>query len=220
MTTLQDILPPNTFRGVGLILPKDGRFLYGIRPVKWKDGYPVLEITGIGGKIEQSDSSMSEGALREAMEEIGVDVRLLACSRTLLVEGPGKQHWLELRGDERPAVIITGYDRRYPHKSWLSPDPKTGWVVNFLAELITAPRPSQEIPYIIMLTPQQILDTAQADLRLGDLLNQGSDLFSGPNIPPDENISIRLTDSQEALALALGNETLSFYSSLLSAAYQ
>ena len=58
------------------------------------------------------------------------------------------------------------------------------------------------------------LETAHRDVPLGRLSSSGAELVEGePGLLP-ETSWVRTTDSQEALALALEGEGLSFYSAL------
>jgi hypothetical protein len=75
-----------------------------------------------------------------------------------------------------------------------------------------------ELPSLIWLKPGQILQTARDDVRLLNLLNVGAELVGEPFSPVPIDSWVRLTDSQEALALALDDETLTFYRSLLRTA--
>jgi hypothetical protein len=71
-----------------------------------------------------------------------------------------------------------------------------------------------ELPSLIWLEPVHILETARYDVPLGRLLSTGAALIIGQSGPPPETSLVRLTDSQEALALALGDDTPAFYQSL------
>ncbi|MFQ5341398.1 MAG: hypothetical protein ACE5F6_07605 [Anaerolineae bacterium] len=72
-----------------------------------------------------------------------------------------------------------------------------------------------ELPALIWLTPQQVVDTARDDVLLCQLLDAGAELVEARPASMPHTAWVRLTDSQEALALALGYEALSFYRALL-----
>ena len=58
-----------------------------------------------------------------------------------------------------------------------------------------------ELPQLIWLNAEQVLETARRDVMLGELLAGGSDLIPGPSPSPQLDTLTRMTDSQEALAL-------------------
>lgn len=213
-TTLSELIPAGVFIGTSLILRQGALFLYGLRPVKHTPSGPVLELTGIGGKLEAEDDSYSAGVLRETQEEIDCPVGLMACPTTLVVRGPQQIQRVPVRGDERPAALVFRRHRTPPHQPWHSDNQGEGVLVVFAAELLGQPRPALELPHLLWLQPEHILATARADIPLGELLASGATLISGPQPAPPLDLPVRLTDSQEALALALGEDTLAFYRSL------
>lgn len=212
--TLEEIIPTGIFVGTSLILRQGGQFLYGLRPVKEEDGRAVIEITGIGGGLEQEDDTFAAGVRREAQEEMGCDVRLVPCPETLLVRGRDQLEWVRLAGDERPAAVVLRHHRTPPHRPWYEDHAGVGWVIVYLAELAGSPWPSMELPWLIWLSPEQVLATARQDMPLADLLGEGAELVIGTSGPPPEGSWVRLTDSQEALGIALGEELPAFYNSL------
>lgn len=212
--TLEDIIPADIFVGASLIVQQGSRFLYGVRSPRTVDGQTVLELTGIGGAREEDDQSLRGVALREAREEIGSDVVLLDAPQTLIVRGEHELERVALDGAERPAAIVFRHYRTPPHKPWHPEHRGRACIAVFAAELRGRPRPAMELPYLIWLTPPQILLTARQDIRLHDLLELGAELIAGEAPPPPADCWTRLTDSQEALALALGDATLDFYGAI------
>jgi 8-oxo-dGTP pyrophosphatase MutT (NUDIX family) len=212
--TLNELIPVGVFIGTSLILRQGKRFLYGLRPVKHTPSGPVLELTGIGGKLEPEDDTFSAGVLREVQEEIDCPVRLMACPTTLVVHGPQQVVRVPIHGNERPAALVFRRHRTPPHQPWHPDNQGEGVLVVFAAELLGRPHPVLELPHLLWLQPEHILATARADVPLGELLADGASLVSGPQPAPSLNLPVRLTDSQEALALALGEDTLAFYRSL------
>jgi len=212
--SLRAIVPDDIFLGTSLILRQGERLLYGVRPVRQEEGRPILELTGIGGGLEEEDQSLAAGVLREAQEEIGCRVHLLPCSETLIVRGQSEVEQVVLEGDERPAAVVFRHYRTPPHQPWHENNRGPACLIVFVAALAGQPWPTRELPYLLWLTPEQVLAAAQADVPLPRLLSSGAELVVGDAGPPPQGSWVRLTDSQEALALALGEKTPAFYNSL------
>ncbi len=210
---LTDIIPRDIFIGTSLIIRREDRFLYGIRPPKLWHGHPVIELTGIGGGLEIKDENLSSGVQREAQEEIDCEVRLVPVKNTLIVRGLKDVSSLALSGEERPAALVFRNWRTPPHQPWHHDNQGSACLVVFLGELIGRPRPVMELPQLIWLTAEQVLETARRDITLGELLAGGSELIHGTSPSPLLETQTRMTDSQEALALALGDETPAVYRS-------
>ncbi len=176
---LRELVPGGIFVGTSLILRQGDRFLYGIRPAREEGGRPILELTGIGGGLEGRDRSLSDGAIREAQEEIGCPVRLLVCSDTLLVRSQTELERVALDGTERPAAVVFRNYRTPPHQPWHEDSAGKACIVVFAAEIDGRPSPVGELPQLIWLKPAHILQTARDDIPLGEMLNTGVELITG-----------------------------------------
>jgi 8-oxo-dGTP pyrophosphatase MutT (NUDIX family) len=218
--SLDDVIPPDAFVGAGIILRHRGRFLFGIRPLRWDGARPTAEITAIGGRIEPYDASLSDGVQREACEEIGCEVRLAPCSRTLLSHGPDELYYAAIDGAEQPAAVVFRYYKAPAHQPWNAPLPghpnyrPPSCIVLFLGELAGDPLPSEELPTLIWLTPEQILETAQQDIPFGQLVAAGAPVRRLHEGYPADGNWARMTDSHEALALSLGEAAVDFFQQL------
>jgi 8-oxo-dGTP pyrophosphatase MutT (NUDIX family) len=208
---LSDIIPGDIFTGTSLIIRREDRFLYGIRSPKMWHGQPVLEITGIGGGLEKEDESLSTGVQREAQEEIACEVQLIPVKNTLIVHGLEDVSSQALSGEEQPAAIVYRNWRTPPHHPWHPENHGSACLVIFLGKLLGRPRPVMELPHLIWLSAEQVLESARRDITLGELLAGGAELIPGTSTAPHPENQARMTDSQEALALALGDETPSVY---------
>lgn len=208
---LSDFLHPGLFRGASLILPMSGKFLFGLRAPKLKDNQVILELTGIGGGMESADKSLSDTAQREAAEEIGCHVALEISPSTLVVYNQKKMERVEIVGKEKPAAIIYRNYRTPPHQPWHSEHSGLTCLLIFIGKIIGQPKPSGELPWLIWINSRQILQTASYDIPLEQLLRDGARLISAKVKPPAKNTMVRLTDSQEALAMALREDTIPFY---------
>ncbi len=209
------LIPPDVFVGVGMILPCEGHFLLGIRPPKLDHSQPVLELTAIGGAMEKCDASLSAGALRESEEEIGCTVSFTSCCETLVVRDGTHMEWVRILGPERPAVVVFRHYRTPPHEPWHIQHKGRSCLILFLAEVDGEPSLTDELPAAIWLSPEQILRVARQDVPLQDLLDQGARFLEAqPGSLPRDALA-RLTDSQEALVLALGQTAVWFYRELV-----
>lgn len=214
---LSDIVPDDVrksaspFVGTSLILHQGGRFLYGVRPPRAEGSRQIIELTGIGGALEDEDASLTDGALREAQEEIGCGVRVLPCPETVIVRGQDDVERVTLRGKELPAAVVFRYYRTPPHQPWHEDNQGEACLVVFWAELDGQPRPAMELPDLIWLQLAHISLTARRDVPVSELLSSGAELVEGEAGPLPRHSWARMTDSQEALALALDDDELSFY---------
>jgi hypothetical protein len=221
---LPDLLPEDTFVGTSLILrePKVSlrrscKLLYGLRPARAEGARMILELTGIGGGMEEEDGSLTAGALREAREEMGCTVRLLPCDQTVVVRGPDRVERLSLYGEERPAAVVFRHHRTPPHQPWHAEHQGEACIVVFLAELSGDPRPAMELPALMWLKPEQVVEAAARDVAMRILMDAGAELMERAEAPLPKTAWVRLTDSQEALTLALGKDALAFYEAMLKA---
>lgn len=211
MPSLTDLIPDDIFVGTSLILGRDGRYLYGIRPAKQDDAGQFLELTGIGGGLEEEDATYTAGVRREALEETGSDVTIVDCPSTWVVQGPDRIQQVALSGQKRPAALVYRYFRTPPHRPWHSDNQGAAWLIVFLGQLTSEPRPTMELPWLIRLSAAQVVQTARQDVPLADLLAGGAQLITQPGAPPPPATVARLTDSQEALVLALGDRARDVY---------
>jgi len=217
LSILSDLVSEGVVVGTSLILRQDGRFLYGVRPPQTEGSRQVIELTGIGGKVDDEDESPAVGVLREVEEEIGCDVRLLPSQETLFVRGPDQIERVALQGEEQPIAVVFRRFPTPPHHPWRESGRGEIYVVVFLAELEGQPRPvaELELPALLWLKPAHVVETARRDVPLRELLNSGAEVVEGGAGPLPETVWARMTDSQEGLVLALGDGALSFYEALI-----
>jgi len=217
--TLEELLPADMFIGTSIVLregksAESNRFLYGIRPAREEGKNLILELTGIGGGLEAEDSSPGAGAIREAREEIACAVTLIPSSITLLINGYNDISLMQVAGPERPLAIIYRHYKSPPHSPWHPYNKGLACLVLFLGKVRGRPRPDTELPHLIWLPSTLVLETARRDVPLGELLMAGAALVPGRSGAPPLDSLARMTDAQEALALALGHETPLFYDDL------
>lgn len=212
--SLSELIPEDMFVGTSLILRKGNAFLYGMRPAKHDGDDVIIELTGIGGALEDFDQSYAAGVAREAREETGCELHLLDCEQTYILRGPKDIQKVSLSGQERPAAVVFRYHRTPPHQPWHAHNAGAGCLIVYLAELYGDPQPVMELPWLIWLNASQVALNGREDVRLGALIEAGAMLVPGRNQAPDLRSWVRLTDSQEALAIALGSSMIDFYESV------
>ena len=211
---LPDLIPDDIFTGTSLILRHGGRFLYGLRPSRVEATRQIIELTGIGGRMEEYDNTWTACVLREAQEEMACGVRVIPSCETIVIRGEHDVQRAALTGTEHPAAVVFRRYRTPPHQPWHEHNEGEGCLVVFLSELEGTPSPAMELPALIWLRPAQVVETARRDVLLRHLLAAGAELVESAPAAMPETAWVRLTDSQEALVLALGDDALGFYQEL------
>lgn len=212
---LSELVPDGMFVGTSLILRQGGRLLYGVRPPRAEGPRQVIELTGIGGGLEDEDESLTAGVLREAWEEMSCGVRLVPCRETVIVRSEQHVGRVMLQGKERPAAVVFRHFRTPPHQPWHEDSQGEGFLLVFLGELDGQPWPAMELPALIWLRPTHVIQTARQDVPLSQLLDSGATLIENELDILPRTAWVRLTDSQEALVLALAEDALPFYEAML-----
>ena len=212
---LPDLIPDDIFTGTSLILRDRGRLLYGMHPPRVEGPRQIIELTGIGGHMEEYDDSWTACVLREAREEMACGVRVIPCRETVVIRSEHDVQQVTLTGTEHPAAVVFRRYRTSPHQPWHEDNEGEACLVVFLADLDGQPRPAMELPALIWLHPTQVVETARRDVLLCDLPASGAELVESTPAAMPETAWVRLTDSQEALVLALGNDAIEFYQGLL-----
>lgn len=209
--TLAELIPDDMFIGTSLLLREESesgsyRFLYGMRSVKEENNQLIYELTGIGGKLEKSDDSPGAGAIREAQEEMACAVQLVTSSKTLLIQGYNDVRLIEVAGPEKPLAIIFRHHQSPAHSPWHQFNKGKLCLVLFEGKIQGQPRPVSELPRLIWLPARLVLECSRRDVPLGELLLEGAALVPGHSGSPPLDGLARMTDSHEALALALGEK--------------
>ena len=144
------------------------------------------------------------GAVREAREEIDCEVRLLECDKTLVVRGTDDVQMVELSSPEKPAALVFRNHHTPIRQAWSLENSGGVCILVFAAEIIGVPRLAMELPWLVWLSPQQMLACAQQDIPIKQILAEGADLTASGSKKPAGKSLIRMTDSPEALGIALG----------------
>lgn len=186
MANLKSYLAQADHIGVGLVLRrKDGRLIFAVsKPGYWETHHGKLHISfeAVGGGREAGET-LIDCARREAKEEASCEIQLHSAARTYLRTAEGKLSVVSL--DDKPTPLAL-YEKVFPHP----PDqpelrrPSRLLIVIYLAECLSDPRPSREIPALLVMTSQQY-KLAVEGIPLAELLAAGTELIESQHIPRD-----------------------------------
>lgn len=214
MADLKSYIAQADHVGTGLVLRQsDGRFVFAIsKPAYWETRHGKLYISfeAVGGGVEAGET-LIDCAKREAREEASCEIQLHSAVRTYLRTAEGKLSVVSV--DDKPTPLAL-YEKIFPHP----PDhpelrrPSKLLIVIYLAECLGDPRPSREIPALLVMKSEQYQQAIQ-EIPLAQLLAAGAELIEAQHIPRDAIISssfgtadllaqvLRAERRQEALSL-------------------
>ncbi|MDA0334066.1 MAG: NUDIX domain-containing protein [bacterium] len=158
-----------------LLMSQAGLVLEVQKPGKWirqKSGLVRIGLGSIGGTIEAGETPV--GALsREGLEEIGCSIHIASASCTLEIDLQGMARESDWAGEPLPVMV------------WQSSDPRrdTGAkVVVFFGHILAVPRPI-DLPAVITMSFEAMLQLGSAGLRMDDLVDAGALLKEREPIP-------------------------------------
>lgn len=209
-TRLGELVEPDAPRASSLLIAQDGRFLLGCRPPLTERGRILLRLTGIGGWAE-GDESFSATVHREALEETGSDVRLYGWSRTAVVRSPDDVFAVAVTGEPAPVALVFRRFGTAPFDPWSERYSRVAPVAVFAGALEHEPSiaAQHEHPCFIWLYPEQMIALADSDEPLEYLLADGAEVVGAFEGEPRLAL-VRLTDSIQALLVALGPRAYAF----------
>jgi len=171
--------------GNGLIIKYKGKFLFAIGKNKfWKkeNGKLVITYTGVGGKLEKEENFI-DSSIREAKEEIDSAISIKSDKKTLFYDfNKNSKKIIHLKEKIKPAII---YRKSNEYGRW--------FVCIYNCSLKSEPKPSSEIPALILLKKKQIYE----EKSLKELLNEGAEIIEKEKIP--RNAILRPYGSAEIL---------------------
>ena len=190
---IEDLAPDTADHSTGLILRWRGQLLFAVEPVhRWREVtdrssaiVPLVRFVGIGGHVEAGES-WRQAVLREAREEAGLEVSLVAPQATYLL------------GDDDTVIDVSAEldwpDSPRPCFIWRAAQDLERPSPEHAVRLVTAafsavgpddvePRPLAEIPAIVAISDTQLRRAAARPVCLRDLLADGARIWESAPIP-------------------------------------
>ena len=172
---IDDLIPEGAETGVGLVL-RDwaGRYLFFIAGTQFTCPPGELFYAGIGGHREEGESWV-ECAHREAMEELGVDVELIASDVTWIVSSSGDARQLDVSDQPRPVAIYEMLNREG--------SPRAGCIYHIViyeSKLLEPPGqlPLDEVRAVIALTREQVVRATLRKRSIVELIEEGAEIVA------------------------------------------
>ena len=169
--SLADFCPEGAEAGVGLALKHDQeRYLFFLAGPRHYCPPGELFYAGIGGHLEPGETWL-ECAHREALEEVGTDVKILPALETWYIPQEGSARRVELCDRPRPWVL---YEMIHPPGT-----PRAGElyrIVVYEARLVGPPERllEDEVLAVIALTRQQVVRGLERKPTLSEVLDEGA----------------------------------------------
>lgn len=197
-------------RGASLLVVESGRFLVAARPPVATDSRVLVNLTGIGGWVE-NDETFAEAVRREAVEETGSGVDVIDMRETIIVRSPDAIEEVCIVGEPGPAAIVYCRIGTPAFDPWASDYASVVAVTIFAARLhdrisVVAP---DEHPFFLWLYPEQLIALSDSELPLDFLLGDGAEL-QGELVDDPGRSLVRLNDSIPSLLTALGPGAFNF----------
>jgi 8-oxo-dGTP pyrophosphatase MutT (NUDIX family) len=193
---IADWVPPDAEAGVGLAIQgDDGRYLFFLAGTRHYCPPGERFYAGIGGHLEPGEDWLA-CARREAREEVGSDIEILAAPETWYVSRHGAACTVQLIDRPRPLAL---YEMIHPPGT-----PRAGElyrIVVYRARLCSLPTnlPEDEVLAILALTRDQVIQGPERKPTLAALVAEGARIVaSGAALDPD----VRLYPLGTARALA------------------
>ncbi|HAL61255.1 MAG TPA: hypothetical protein DCP08_02485 [Chloroflexi bacterium] len=169
---LGDLIPARETTGSSLILQEKGNYLFALE--RGARGASTVYCYGLGGHKREGETWI-ECAEREAQEELGTRIELLSSKVTYYMNRHGE---LEKIGVDEEVIPLLLFEMVFPAEASWNPR-NEGWIyyiVAYRARLCQAPAPL-DIEGLISLSEAQIRQTAEGEVTLGNLLDDGARLW-------------------------------------------
>ena len=192
------MIPRGAESGASLALWYDERLLFAVAGAKFDCPQGELFYMGIGGH-RLCGEDLATCAVREAREEIGVDVNVVDSHETWLISEDGEKSRLELEDLPRPLALYA-----MAAKSRAAKAPSTYYIAIYSANLSYPPSRLQieEVRAVLALTPDQVVLNLGRRLTLGELTDEGA-LVIAPTEEIHADVQVYPIGSARALAHVL-----------------
>jgi len=199
MQSIADFCPQGVEAGVGLALQDDkGRYFFFIAGTRHFCPPGERFYAGIGGHREPGEDWLA-CAHREALEELGTDVKILPAPETWYIPQGGSARQVEMTDRPRPLAL---YEMIHPPGT-----PRVGEVyriVVYQARLRSLPGhlPEDEVLAVIALTLEQVIRGPERKPTLAELLDEGAQIVASAE-PVDGQVRLYPLGTARALAYVL-----------------
>lgn len=197
-------------RGASLLIAESGRFLVAARPPQATDSRILVNLTGIGGWVEEGET-FPEAVQREANEETGSSIEIFDLQETLIVHGPNDMEDVCIVGEVGPAAIVYCRIGGPPFDPWAEQYERIVAVAVYAGSLRDELQvvSMEEHPFFLWLYPEHLVALSDSELPLEYLLADGAEVFGEFSNDPGRVVT-RFGDSIPSLLTALGPAAFHF----------
>jgi 8-oxo-dGTP pyrophosphatase MutT (NUDIX family) len=197
--SIADFCPAGAEAGVGLAIEgDDGRYLFFLAGTRHHCPPGERFYAGLGGHLEAGEDWLA-CAHREALEEVGSDVDILAAAGTWYIPQQGPAYPVSLIDCPRPLAL---YEMIHPPGT-----PRAGGlyrIVVYQAHLCSLPcdLPEDEVWAVLALTRDQVIQGPKRKPTLATLLDEGARIVASA-VPVDPSVRLYPLGTARALAYVL-----------------
>ena len=189
--SIEEFIPEGAESGASLVLRYGGRLLFAVAGTKFDCPPGELFYMGIGGH-RNCGEDLPSCARREALEELGVAVKLTDSQESWLVSAHRVESRLELSDSLRPMSL---------YMMTRDDEANTYYIAMYEASLSTTSfnLAVEEVAAVIALKPEQVVNGLSHRPTLRELIREGARIFASAQALNDD---VRLYPIGSAVALA------------------
>jgi len=169
--------------GVSALISYNNGYLFTLEKEKYwekKNNSFLIKFTAVGGRLEKNETFIS-AIQRESCEEIGCKLNLIDGKKTVYINSNLGIKKIVLGEEIKPIII---YEKEYKGLPGL-PHASGRWVLFcpiFFAKLQKKPRPSSEVPALLILS-KKLFPLCNKQIKLQTILERGGMLMEARGIP-------------------------------------